>query len=139
MFALIAMLNGVYDVATLAAILTLVGLLHYLAFYGESKAADTKLRLQLFAVICVIGAVIWLAIGSYMTAAWLYGDGLNHLVYWINGLILAVTLGLAYNKLQTFRQQGRWADYIFGERIFMTLSFVAKTALVWLVFAGFLK
>lgn len=139
MLILIAMLNGVYDVATLLTVLVLVALLHFLAYFGEAKVGDARAKLQIFGALCVAGATAWLIIASYLKGSIIYGDGLNHAVYWIDGIIVAITLGLAYNKLQLFRQKGRWADYIFGEKVFMALSFTAKVALTWLVFAGFLK
>ena len=35
-----------------------------------------------------------------------------------------------------YRQKGKWADYVFGERVYMGLSLVAKSLLAWQVFAG---
>ena len=34
------------------------------------------------------------------------------------------------------RQVGRWRDYLVGERAYITLSLVAKSALAWQVFGG---
>ncbi|MDH5294973.1 MAG: hypothetical protein OEW91_14955, partial [Acidimicrobiia bacterium] len=31
---------------------------------------------------------------------------------------------------------GRWRDYLFGERFYILLSLVAKSALAWQVFGG---
>jgi hypothetical protein len=31
---------------------------------------------------------------------------------------------------------GRWADYLFGERTYITLSLIAKTLLAWQIFAS---
>ncbi len=33
-------------------------------------------------------------------------------------------------------QVGQWADYLFGERIYIVMSFVAKSALAWQIFAN---
>jgi hypothetical protein len=38
-----------------------------------------------------------------------------------------------------YKGVGRWKDYLYGERAYIVLSFVAKTLLVWLVFAGLFK
>lgn len=139
MLVLIAMLNGIYDIATLIAVFVLLGILHFLAYFGEAKAYDFRAKMQTFAAICVAGGTVWLIVFSYITGALAYGNGLNHFVYWIDGIVFAITLGLAYNKLQLYREGGRWADYIFGEKVFMILSFSAMTLLTWLVFAGFLS
>jgi len=31
---------------------------------------------------------------------------------------------------------GKWKNYIYGERVYIVLSLVAKTVLAWLVFFG---
>jgi len=44
----------------------------------------------------------------------------------------------AVNQLLQYRARGRWADYLFGERVYILLSLVAKLALAWQVFANVL-
>jgi hypothetical protein len=44
--------------------------------------------------------------------------------------IFAVNMFLQYKKV------GPWKNYLFGERMFIVLSLVAKTALAWQIFAG---
>jgi len=34
---------------------------------------------------------------------------------------------------------GKWKDYLYGERMYIILSLVAKTALAWQVFVGTLR
>ena len=116
-----------------------VGLVHCVGDFAEDTASAIKTQLPAFAALCVAGATVWLIIAAYLKGALFYGNGLNHFIYWIDGTIFVLTLVLAYNMLQVLRSQGKWKDYIFGERIFMILSCVAKTGLAWLVFAGFLR
>jgi hypothetical protein len=42
----------------------------------------------------------------------------------------------AVNQALQYRKVGKWADYMFGERVYITLSFAAKSWLAWQVFAG---
>jgi hypothetical protein len=35
-----------------------------------------------------------------------------------------------------YKKVGRWKDYLFGERMYIVLSLVAKTVLAWQIFAG---
>ena len=35
-----------------------------------------------------------------------------------------------------YRQIGKWRDYLYGEKVYITLSLVAKSLLAWQVFAG---
>jgi hypothetical protein len=42
----------------------------------------------------------------------------------------------AINMLLQYKKVGPWKDYLFGERVYIVLSLVAKTALAWQIFAG---
>ena len=44
----------------------------------------------------------------------------------------------AVNQLLQYRGTGRWADYVFGERIYVWLSLTAKSPLAWQIFANVL-
>ena len=45
----------------------------------------------------------------------------------------------ALNMVLQYRRAGRWRDYLYGERVYMLLSLFAKSALAWQVFAGTLQ
>jgi hypothetical protein len=38
-----------------------------------------------------------------------------------------------------YRKVGRWKDYLFGERMYIVLSLVAKSLLAWQIFFGTLR
>ena len=38
-----------------------------------------------------------------------------------------------------YKKKGKWADYLYGERMYIILSLVAKSLLAWQVFAGTLR
>lgn len=38
-----------------------------------------------------------------------------------------------------YKKIGPWKDYLYGERVYIILSLVAKTLLAWQVFAGALR
>ncbi len=42
----------------------------------------------------------------------------------------------ALNMVLQYKGVGRWKDYLYGERVYIILSLVAKTLLAWLVFIG---
>ncbi|HEX2420155.1 MAG TPA: heliorhodopsin HeR, partial [Acidimicrobiia bacterium] len=42
----------------------------------------------------------------------------------------------ALNMWLQYRRVGRWRNYLFGERVYVLLSLVAKSALAWQVFGG---
>lgn len=43
------------------------------------------------------------------------------------------------NMILQYKKVGKWKDYLYGEKIYIILSLVAKTLLAWLVFAGILQ
>jgi len=38
-----------------------------------------------------------------------------------------------------YKKIGKWRDYLYGERMYIVLSLIAKSALAWQVFAGTLR
>lgn len=139
MLLTVALLNGVYDLASLIMIFALVCGLHFLNYITESVSKDKKTMWQAFTTLCGLGAIVWIAVGLYLKEAVVYGNGLPVYVYWIDGTIFALTLALGLNKLMILKARGRWADYIFGERVFILLSTIGASALAWQVFFGSLR
>lgn len=45
----------------------------------------------------------------------------------------------AVNMLLQYRRVGRWRDYLYGERRYIVLSLVAKSALAWQMFFGTMR
>ena len=59
-------------------------------------------------------------------------------VYGIFVSIFVLFNCFAVNQLLQYRAIGRWADYLFGERIYVWLSLTAKSLLAWQIFANVL-
>ena len=90
---------------------------------------------------CIAGSAPWIAI----VASLVYGvnsvDGAERPPTFVYGIIVSLFLlfnCFAVNQWLQYRRIGRWRDYVFGERIYIVLSFVAKSALAWQVFANIL-
>ena len=45
----------------------------------------------------------------------------------------------AVNMLLQYRGVGPWRDYLFGEKVYMWLSLIAKSALAWQIFGNTLS
>jgi hypothetical protein len=45
----------------------------------------------------------------------------------------------AVNMYLQYKQIGRWKDYLYGEKMYILLSLIAKSALAWQVFIGTLR
>lgn len=79
-----------------------------------------------------VGATPWIAIGVYPFAT----PGVPTFVYWIYLSILLFFNAFPVNMWLQYRGNGRWGDDLFGERVYIYLSLVAKSLLAWQVFAG---
>jgi hypothetical protein len=64
--------------------------------------------------------------------------GLNppNFVYMIVFIYFFMFNIFAVNMVLQYKGVGRWRDYLYGERAYIILSFVAKSVLAWLVFIG---
>jgi hypothetical protein len=135
MVVLIALLPGIADVAALGAIfgvnaaMILFGLLveHY-----ESPGRPNWLSYW-FGV--VTGAVPWVIIGLYIFSPG-SASGPPTFVYAIFISLFIFFNTFAVNMVLQYRRVGRWADYLFGEKVYIVLSLTAKSILAWQVFGG---
>jgi hypothetical protein len=141
MMVAIAMLVGVYDAASLVMIFALVAIMNLLGLVMEVHNQTTKRTNWLsFVIGSIAGIVPWVAVGLYFWASSQYGSGqIPAFVYWIYVSIFAFFNCFAINMWLQYRRIGKWADYLYGERAYIILSLVAKSALAWQVFAGTLR
>ena len=86
---------------------------------------------------CIAGIVPWIVITWYFLASVTGGEqGPPGFVYAIVPTLFVFFNSFAINMVLQYKKVGRWRDYLYGERVYIILSFVAKTALAWLVFIG---
>jgi hypothetical protein len=64
------------------------------------------------------------------------GEGPPTFVYGILVTIFVLFNIFALNQWLQYRRVGRWADYVYGETVYIVLSLVAKSALAWQIFAN---
>ncbi len=134
MIVLIAMLTGISDGA---ALLALFGVNAGMIFMGsvQERYEEPGGSLLPFWLGCVLGVVPWLAIGWYLVSP---GSEANPpgFVYGIFVSLFLFFNVFALVQWLQYREVGRWSDYLTGERTYIVLSLVAKSALAWQVFAG---
>jgi hypothetical protein len=77
---------------------------------------------------------------AYFTGAIINSqNSVPRFVYAIFIVYLILFMSFAVNMVLQYKGVGKWRDYLFGEREYIILSFLAKTILVWLVFVGLFK
>lgn len=84
----------------------------------------------------IAGAAPWIALGAFLLAS--DGPAPPDFVYGILVSIFVLFNCFAVNQWLQYRGAGPWSDYLWGERAYIVLSFVAKSALAWQVYANVL-
>lgn len=135
MIVLIAMITGIADIAALIAIFGVNAAMILFGQLQEHYEEPGSGRWLPFIFGCIAGIVPWIAIGVYL---WSPGSAAEPpaFVYAIFVSLFVFFNSFALNMVLQYRQVGPWRDYLFGERVYVLLSLVAKSALAWQVFAN---
>jgi hypothetical protein len=86
---------------------------------------------------CMTGIVPWIIIG--VNALQPGSKDAAEVPGFVIGIIISLFIffnTFAINQVLQYRQIGKWANYLQGERSYITLSLVAKSILAWQVFSG---
>ena len=137
MIVLIAQICGISDAAALLAIFGVNASMILFGWLQEKYERPGSGGWLPFIFGCIAGIVPWLAILLYVVApgstssaeppAFVYGIVISLFIFFN---VFALVQWAQYKRV------GRWADYLAGERTYIVLSLVAKSALAWQVFAG---
>ena len=136
MIVVIAMLVGIYDIASLILIFALNATMILFGWLMELHNQTTRrTNWTAFWFGCFAGAVPWLVVAIYLAGA----ASPPGFVYGIFASLFVFFNVFAVNMLLQYRRVGPWRDYLYGERAYMLLSLTAKSLLAWQVFAGTLQ
>lgn len=141
MMMAISLLSGIYDISSLVMIFALDALMNLLglAMEVENKNKD-KVNWLTYILGCIAGIVPWIVFGIYVYGARVYGGGnIPDFVYYIYVSIFLFFNSFAVNMVLQYKKIGKWKDYLYGEKVYIILSLVAKSLLAWQVFGGTLR
>ncbi|CAN2187780.1 Heliorhodopsin [Candidatus Nanopelagicaceae bacterium] len=135
MIVLIAQICGVSDVV---AIISLFGVNASMILFGwlqEKYETPGNGGWIPFIFGCIAGIVPWIAILFYVLA--IGGPGDTKAPAFVYGIV--VSLFVLFNTFAVvqylqYKKVGKWSDYLRGEKTYITLSLVAKSALAWQIF-----
>lgn len=141
MMVAISLLVGIYDLSLLIGIFGLVAVMNLMGLVMEVHNQTTeKTKWVSFVVGCIAGIIPWIIVALSFWASNAYGSGnIPTFVYWIYVSIFAFFNIFAINMWLQYKRIGKWKDYMYGERAYIVLSLVAKSALAWQVFFGTLR
>jgi hypothetical protein len=137
MIVLIAQLVGITDVAALAAIFGVNASMILFGWLQERYEKPGTGGMLPFAFGCFAGIIPWIIIVFFViapgspaevpTPGFVYGIIISLFVFF-NSFALVQYL--------QYKPVGKWADYLRGERAYIWLSLIAKSALAWQIFSG---
>jgi len=135
MLVVIAWLCGMFDLVSLILLFSLNACMNLFGYMMELHNQTTKKTdWTSFIFGCFAGLIPWIALFMYFTGVrsgsppdFVYGIMIS-IAFFFN--VFAINMVLQYKKV------GKWKDYLYGERFYIILSLVAKSALAWQVFAG---
>ena len=139
MIVLIGMLAGVWDLGAIILMFGLNAMMNLLGLLMESLNQDrTKLDWSPFTFGSIAGIIPWLVIFIYFFGSISSGGEAKPpaFVYAIIPTLFVFFNTFAVNMWLQYKKIGPWKDYLYGERIFIVLSLVAKTVFSWMIFAG---
>jgi hypothetical protein len=137
MIVLIAQICGVSDVV---AIISLFGVNASMILFGwlqEKYEQPGNGGWLPFIFGCIAGLVPWIAITFYVLA--IGGPGDTKAPAFVYGIVISLFVlfnTFAVVQYLQYKKVGKWSDYLRGEKTYITLSLVAKSALAWQIFAS---
>jgi hypothetical protein len=135
MIVLIAGITGISDIAALVALFGVNAAMILFGWLMETtNQPGPGASWTPFVFGCIAGAVPWIAVGIYLFGA----AEPPGFVYGIFVSLFLFFNCFAVNQWLQYRQIGRWREYLVGERAYIVLSFVAKSALAWQIYANVL-
>ncbi|MGC9468287.1 MAG: heliorhodopsin HeR [Anaerolineae bacterium] len=138
MIVLIGMLTGIWDLGSIILMFGVNAMMNLFGIMMELHNQHTE-RTDWTAFIygSIAGIIPWIVIVLYFFSALSSSDAKPPaFVYAIIPTIFVFFNTFAINMLLQYKKVGPWKDYLFGERMYIVLSLLAKTALAWQIFAG---
>jgi hypothetical protein len=136
----IALLSGIFDFASLVMIFALTAIMSLLGLAMELRNQQAKkVDWTNYWVGILAGIVPWLVLMIYAWNAHAYGTSVPGFIYWIYGSLFLLFSSFAINMYLQYKKLGHWSTYLYGERAYIILSFIAKSILAWQIFAGTLR
>ncbi len=141
MIVVIAMLAGIWDFGTLVGLFGLVAVMNLAGLLMEQRNESTaELDWTPYWVGVVAGLVPWVVIAITFVGTVTASDGqFPTFVIYIYASIFVFFNLFALNMVLQYLEISRWEDYLFGEKTYVVLSLVAKSALAWQVYFGTLN
>lgn len=138
MIVLIGLLVGVNDIGAIILAFAVNASMNLFGIMMEYHNQQTgKVNWTSFIYGCIAGIAPWIVIFLYFMGAVNSGSAKPPaFVYAIIPTLFVFFNIFAINMFLQYKKVGPWKDYLYGERVYIVLSLLAKTTLAWLIFSG---
>ena len=137
LLVIIAVLFGVSNIALISLLfMTALSLGAFNVFVDSHyNRLSKRLRRFSYAVTWLMILMPWVVFILYAVANWLYDpSAVPTSVYVVTASALVYFLSYDFSFTKQRAGQGRWANYLYGEKVHLGLSFVFRSAIVWQIF-----
>ena len=138
MIILISLLNAVWDIVALLAIAGVnISMILFGWLQEKYEEPGKSASLLPFWFGCIAGIVPWLATLANILSP--KGPAESTTPGFVYGIVISLFIlfnCFAIVQYKQYKAQGKWANYLRGERTYIVLSLVAKSLLAWQVFSG---
>lgn len=138
MIVVIGMLVGITDIGFLIVLFLVNASMILFGWLMETYNQKTeKVVWTPFIFGCIAGVAPWIAVAAKLLSITTYSEAaIPTFVLWIFVSIAIFFNIFAVNQVLQYKKVGPWKDYLYGEKMYIVLSLVAKSALAWQVFSG---
>jgi hypothetical protein len=137
MIFVIAQLNGISDYAALLAIFGVNVSMILFGWLQEQYTQPGDGQWLPFIFGCIAGIIPWVIVFIQLLSPGGPADATAPgFVYGIVISLFVFFNCFALVQYKQYRAQGKWANYLRGEKAYIILSLVAKSLLAWQIFAG---
>lgn len=141
MLVVLQMLGGLIELSSIVFIFTLNFIMNLMGLMMEKYNQLTEQTSWLaFNIGVLAGIVPWIMGGLYF---WVSTNNIADSipVYARFGFLLTFLFfnSFAINMWLQYKKIGKWSEYVYGERAYIVLSLVSKSALGWIIVLGTLR
>jgi hypothetical protein len=138
MIVLIGLLVGINDIGAIILAFVVNASMNLFGIMMEYHNQHTsKVNWAGFIFGSIAGIAPWIVVFLYFLGAVNSGDAKPPaFVYAIIPTLFVFFNIFAINMVLQYKKVGKWKEYVYGERVYIVLSLLAKTTLAWLIFSG---
>jgi hypothetical protein len=137
MIVLIAQICGVTDITAIISIFGVNASMILFGWLQEKYETPGNGGWLPFIFGCIAGIVPWVGLMFYVLS--IGGDLETTAPAFVLGIVISLFVlfnTFAIVQYLQYKKVGKWSDYMRGEKSYITLSLVAKSALAWQIFAS---